>query len=128
MTKPIAIILGEPNSISSEIIFKSWIKKKNFRHRKCLVIGNYNLLNRQLKFFKFKLKLKLIEKNFNLEDLKGTTIPVIDIKYKQKKIFQRISKKSNKFILNCFSQAFSLLKKKKTFRNYKWSCFKGNFT
>ena len=29
MTKPIAIILGEPNSISSEIIFKSWIKKKN---------------------------------------------------------------------------------------------------
>ena len=29
MTKPIAIIIGEPNSISSEIIFKSWIKKKN---------------------------------------------------------------------------------------------------
>ena len=29
MIKPIAIILGEPNSISSEIIFKSWIKKKN---------------------------------------------------------------------------------------------------
>ncbi len=28
MIKPIAIILGEPNSISSEIIFKSWIKKK----------------------------------------------------------------------------------------------------
>ncbi len=29
MTKPIAIILGEPNSISSEIIFKAWLKKKN---------------------------------------------------------------------------------------------------
>jgi len=40
MIKPIAIILGEPNSISSEIIFKSWIKKKKFRHSPCLVIEN----------------------------------------------------------------------------------------
>ena len=63
MTKPIAIILGEPNSISSEIIFKSWIKKKKFRHPPCFVIGNYNLLYRHLKYFKFNLKLKLIEIN-----------------------------------------------------------------
>ena len=29
MSKPIAIIAGEPNSISSEIIFKNWkIRKK----------------------------------------------------------------------------------------------------
>ena len=61
MTKPIAIILGEPNSISSEIIFKSWIKKKFFRHNPCLVIGNYNFLYKHLKYFKFNLKLKLIE-------------------------------------------------------------------
>ena len=87
MTKPIAIILGEPNSISSEIIFKSWIKKKNFKHNPCLVIGNYNLLYRHLKYFKFNLKLKLIEKSFKLEDLKGTAIPVIDLKYNQKKNF-----------------------------------------
>jgi 4-hydroxy-L-threonine phosphate dehydrogenase PdxA len=93
MTKPIAIILGEPNSISSEIIFKSWIKKKKFRHPLCLVIGNYNLLCRHLKYFKFNLNLKLIEKNFKLDDLKGTAIPVIDIKYSQKKIFEKISKK-----------------------------------
>ena len=113
MTKPIAIILGEPNSISSEIIFKSWIKKKKFKHHPCLVIGNYNLLCRHLKYFKFNLKLKLIEKSFKLEDLKGTAIPVIDIKYNQKKIFEKISKKSNKFILNCFSQGLNLLEQSK---------------
>ena len=93
MIKPIAIILGEPNSISSEIIFKFWIKKKKFSHPPCLVIGNYNLLYRHLKYFKFNLNLKLIEKNFKLDDLKGTAIPVIDIKYGQKKIFEKISKK-----------------------------------
>ena len=113
MTKPIAIILGEPNSISSEIIFKSWIKKKKFKHHPCLVIGNYNLLCRHLKYFKFNLKLKLIKKNFNLEDLKSNAIPIIDIKYKQKKIFQKISKKSNKFIFNCFSEGLNLIKQNK---------------
>ena len=113
MIKPIAIILGEPNSISSEIIFKSWIKKKKFRHPPCLVIGNYNLLYRHLKYFKFNLNLKLIEKNFKLDDLKGTAIPVIDIKYGQKKIFEKISKKSNKFISDCFSQGLNLIKQNK---------------
>jgi len=113
MIKPIAIILGEPNSISSEIIFKSWIKKKKFKHPPCLVIGNYNLLYRHLKYFKFNLNLKLIEKNFKLDDLKGTAIPVIDIKYDQKKIFEKISKKSNKFISDCFSQGLNLIKQNK---------------
>ena len=113
MIKPIAIILGEPNSISSEIIFKSWIKKKKFRHPPCLVIGNYNLLCRHLKYFKFNLNLKLIEKNFKLDDLKGTAIPVIDIKYSQKKIFEKISKRSNKFISDCFSQGLNLIKQNK---------------
>jgi len=113
MIKPIAIILGEPNSISSEIIFKSWIKKKKFRHLPCLVIGNYNLLYRHLKYFKFNLNLKLIEKNFKLDDLKGTAIPVIDIKYDQKKNFEKISEKSNKFISDCFSQGLNLIKQNK---------------
>ena len=115
MIKPIAIILGEPNSISSEIIFKSWIKKKKFRHPPCLVIGNYNLLCRHLKYFKFNLNLKLIEKNFRLDDLKGTAIPVIDVKYNQKKIFEKITKKSNKFIFNCFFEGLALLKQNKIF-------------
>ncbi len=113
MIKPIAIILGEPNSISSEIIFKSWIKKKKFRHSPCLVIGNYNLLYRHMEHFKFNLNLKLIEKDFKLDDLKGTAIPVIDIKYSQKKIFEKISEKSNKFISDCFSQGLNLIKQNK---------------
>jgi len=33
MIKPIAIIAGEPNSISSEIIFKSWMGRKKFKHK-----------------------------------------------------------------------------------------------
>ena len=56
MTKAIAIIAGEPNSISSEIIFKCWQKKKAFKHLPCLLIGNFNLLNKQLIYFEYNLK------------------------------------------------------------------------
>ena len=49
MTKPIAIIAGEPNSIASEIIFKSWILKKKYIHKPFLIIGSFNLLNLQKK-------------------------------------------------------------------------------
>ncbi len=49
MTRTIAIIAGEPNSISSEIIFKSWKKRKQYIHKPLLVIGSIHLLNLQKK-------------------------------------------------------------------------------
>jgi len=52
MKKPIAIIAGEPNSISSEIIFKSWQLRKKYRHKPFLVIGSIHLLNLQKKKIK----------------------------------------------------------------------------
>ena len=49
MTKPIAIIAGEPNSISSEIIFKAWEQRKKYTHKPFFIIGNIKLLNLQKK-------------------------------------------------------------------------------
>jgi len=49
MNKSIAIIAGEPNSISSEIIFKSWKLKNRFKHKPLFVIGSIRLLNLQKK-------------------------------------------------------------------------------
>ena len=48
MYKPIGIIAGEPNSISSEIIFKSWNKISN-KNLKPILIGNKNILKKQIK-------------------------------------------------------------------------------
>ena len=52
MNKCIAIIAGEPNSISSEIIFKSWKLKNQFIHKPLFVIGSIRLLNLQKKKIK----------------------------------------------------------------------------
>ena len=60
MKKKIIIILGEPNSISSEIFVKSlnFIKKTKLNF---IIIGNYSLLKRQANYLKYK-----INANFNL--------------------------------------------------------------
>ena len=63
MTRTIAIIAGEPNSISSEIIFKSWKKRKQYIHKPLFVIGSIHLLNLQKK----KLKCLRTFKNNTLK-------------------------------------------------------------
>ena len=49
MSKPIAIIAGEPNSISSEIIFKCWLLRRKYSFKPFFIIGSYKVLNLQKK-------------------------------------------------------------------------------
>ena len=58
MIKPIAIIAGESNSISSEIIFKSWKLRKLYVHKPFIVIGSIYLLNIQKKKLNYHIKIK----------------------------------------------------------------------
>ena len=110
MSKPIAIVAGEPNSISSEIIFKSWKLRKKFIHKPFLVIGSIDLLNLQKKQLKYKIKMKKINDDFKKSDLMGSELPIYDIKYFQRKSFEKISDKSNKYIFKCFNLAIKLTK------------------
>ena len=87
MKKPIAIIAGEPNSVSSEIIFKSWELRNSFLHKPFFIVGSVKLLNLQKKKLKNKIKIKKLNKNFNLKDLNSRELPVYDVKYNQKKTF-----------------------------------------
>ena len=113
MNKPIAIIAGEPNSISSEIIFKSWKLRKQYIHKPLMVIGNIQLLNLQKKKLKCNIQIKKIENNFSMKDLNGSKLPVYNVEYNQKKPFQKISNKSNKYIFRSFDIAINLIKNKK---------------
>ena len=111
MNKAIAIIAGEPNSISSEIIFKTWrLTKKNF-----IIIGSIKLLELQKKKLKQKIKIKEIQSNFNIKKFKKNEMHVLNVDFIQKKPFQKISTKSNKYIFKCFDLAINLIKNKKIF-------------
>ena len=100
--KIIAIAAGEPNSISSEIIFKVWSKRKKFVHLPFFIVGSYVLLEKQRKNLKFnKIKLKKVTADFSEKDLLGNALPVLNINYNQNVAFRNISKKSRSYIFKC---------------------------
>ena len=113
MIKPIAIVAGEPNSISSEIILKTWKLRKQFSHKPLFIIGSFQLLKLQKKKLNYKIKIKKIDTNFKTSDLIDNEIPVYDINYSQLRAFEKISNKSSKYILKCFDVAVKLARQKK---------------
>ena len=110
--KPIIIVAGEPNSIFLELFFKS-LRRNNFKNP-LILIASKKLLELQMKKLKFKRKIKVLQKN-KLEKIKldNHCINLINVDYKPKKAFEKISSKSNSYISNCFKEALIILKKYK---------------
>ena len=111
-SNPIIIVCGEPNSIFSELLVKSF---KRYRSKKPIIlIGSYNLICLQLKKMKLKVRLNQIElENDFLKNINLDKINIININYNFKKVFEPISLKSNKYINECFNKAFNIIKKNK---------------
>ena len=94
MKKKFAIIFGEPNSINSEIIAKSWIRINNKLRRKFFIIGNFDILKKQLN--KIRIKIPIIKLN-NFNEIKQTTsLQVLNIPLKFKTPFE-VTKKIIQF-------------------------------
>jgi 4-hydroxythreonine-4-phosphate dehydrogenase len=107
--KPIIIILGEPNSISSEIFLKSlnYIKKTKLNF---IIIGNYSLLEKQANYLDFKINVKF--KISEINSLENVKFNFINVDYKQSKPFNLKTNNSDTFVKKCFEHAVILLKKK----------------
>ena len=109
MKRPIIIILGEPNSISSEIFLKSlnYIKKTKLNF---IIIGNYSLLEKQANYLNFKINVKF--KLSEINSLENVKFNFINVDYKQSKPFNLKTNNSDTFVKKCFEHAVILLKKK----------------
>ena len=109
MKRPIIIILGEPNSISSEIFLKSlnYIKKTKLNF---IIIGNYSLLEKQANYLDFKINVKF--KLSEINSLENVKFNFINVDYKQSKPFNLKTNNSDIFVKKCFEHAVILLKKK----------------
>ena len=82
-----------------------------------ILISSENILKKQMKKLKVKNKINLLNyKNFDFEKLNNKSINLINIDFDQKKPFQKISKKSNKFIEKSFQIAFEIIKKEKIYK------------
>ena len=108
-SKPIIIVNGEPNSVFLEIFFKA-IKNNKFKSS-LILISSLKILKLQMKKFKFKININMIEhKNFKKNLIDNNSINLINVNYKQKKVFEKISSKSNSFINKSFDIALNILK------------------
>ena len=123
---PILIVAGEPNSVFLEIFFKS-LKLNKFKSP-IILITSEKLLKRQMDKFNFKKKIRILNlKQLKNYKLNNDSINLINIKYQQKKVFEKISNKSNKFINESFSLAFKIIKKEKIFKFINGPISKKNF-
>ena len=111
MKKKIIIVAGDPNSINSEIISKTWRAVNTSIKRKIYLIGNFNLINKQFK--KLKRKVSIIK----VKQLKDSSSPnklkIIDIPLNFKNPFKVSLQDSTKYIIESFNLAHKLAKNKK---------------
>jgi len=108
--KPILIVAGEPNSIFLEIFFKSI--GKNYFKSPLIIIVSKKLLIKQMEILGFNFKLNLINENYlHLNQLNNKKINIINVDYKFKKPFEKISIRSNNYIAECFALALRMINK-----------------
>ena len=98
MNKKIIVFTGDPNSINSEIIFKSWKKLNKSIKKRTFFISNYNLLKSQFKKLNYKIKLIKV-KNVN-EKVNTEFIKIIDLKLKFNNPFKVSKSISSNFVKN----------------------------
>ena len=106
--KTILIVMGEPNSTFSELLlkyFNSKFFKKN--RKKIILIGNKELFEKQSVILNYNIQLNEISK---IDESISKVINIINVNYKFKKPFSKITKNSNKYIEECFKLSLKLLK------------------
>ncbi len=105
MKDKIIIVSGEPNSINSEIIYKSWKKLNKNLKKKIYLVSNYNLIKRQFLTLNYSTNLKKMK---NLNDDNSSAIKIFDISLNFNKSFKVNHKNSTEFIKKSLKFAHNL--------------------
>ena len=108
MKKIVAIVAGDPESISTELIAKAWKKKQKYKKVSIFIIGNFKLIKRQLNILNIKINIKKLL-NFDREDL-FKELFIYDVPLNFKTPFKINNKSKAKYVLKCFEIAIKLSK------------------
>ncbi len=103
----ILIILGEPQSTFTEILYKYYNSKEFSKNKKKIIlIGSLDLFQKQMKKLKFNINLNLIKK---VKYAKINRLNILNVNYNNQIIFSKISSNSKKYISNSFKIALGLI-------------------
>ena len=106
MKKKIILISGDPNSINSEIIYKSWKKLSKISKQNTFLISNFNLINDQFKKLNYKIAIELVKDIHNYK--KSESLKIINININYRNPFDVPYKTSSKFIKKSLNLAHNL--------------------
>ena len=106
LEKKIIVVAGDPNSINSEIIYKSWKKLNKNLRKKILLIANFELIKKQFKELNYPIKIEKIKKINELSNTKKLNIINIDLKFNNP--FKVKRKNSSKYIYESLNLAHKL--------------------
>ncbi len=104
--KKIILISGDPNSINSEILFKSWKKISISLKKKIYLISNYKLILDQSKKLNFSLKIDKVKSINDKEN--QPSLKILDVNLNYKNPFNVSFKESSKFINKSLNLAHNL--------------------
>ena len=106
MKKKIIIVGGDPQSINSEIIYKSWKKISRDVRKRIYLISNFNLLERQFKKLGYKISMQKVE-NVNVKS-DSDKLKIINIDLKFHDPFKISIKELQKYVFKCFDLAHQI--------------------
>jgi len=110
--KPIAITMGEPSGISSEIVLKTWLNRKKKKLPNFFVIDDFNKIQYINQLFKLNVKFKLIKKPEEAEKYFESYLPIIDMKIKMHFNLGTPLKNNSKFVLRSINKALKFVMQK----------------
>ena len=96
MTDRIVIVAGDPNSINSEIIYKTWKNLDKKTKNKIYLIANFKLISQQFKRLKFKINLQKVNDLINKSGL--NFLKIIDVPLKFNNPFNVSNKEAHKYL------------------------------
>ena len=104
--KKIILISGDPNSINTEILYKSWKKISKTLKRKIYIISSYNLTLDQLNKLNSPLKVSKVKSiNDKNDDL---SLKILDVNLKYKNPFKVPFNEASKFVIKSLNLAHNL--------------------
>ena len=105
---PILVVVGEPNSVFSEIL----LSRLNFSKKNPIILFiSHKLLIKQLKILNYKTNFNFLSLKDETDKLKYNKLNIVDVRYKFKRPFEKASIKSNDYINKCFEEAINFTKK-----------------
>ena len=106
MKRKIIIVSGDPLSVNSEIIFKSWKKLSSKTKKSIYLISNYNLMKKQ--FDKLNYSIKMIKVKDIDENYSDTKLKIININCKFNDPFKLSKKERSKFVYKSLNYSHNI--------------------